>query len=100
MITRDGIGNSSDKTTVYVYTAVFFNLIFLKIFDIINYKVRKEITMDMWFDSDICWCADSIRCENTECFRHLSNKNDEERIFTCGSLMGTEYCPMHKESEE
>ena len=42
MITRDGIGNSSDKTTVYVYTAVFFNLIFLKNFDIINYKVRKE----------------------------------------------------------
>ena len=57
--------------------------------------------MDMWFDnSDICWCSDSVRCENTECFRHLTNKNDGERIFTCGSLMGTEYCPRHKEGED
>ncbi len=55
--------------------------------------------MDMWFGSDICWCSDSIRCENTECFRHLSNKNDEEKIFTCGSLMGTECCELTKESE-
>lgn len=56
--------------------------------------------MDMWFDnSDICWCSDSVRCENTECFRHLTNKNDGERIFTCGSLMGTEYCPMSEEGE-
>ena len=54
----------------------------------------------MWFESDICWCADSIRCENTECFRHLCNKSDEERIFTCSHLIGSEYCPMHKESEE
>lgn len=55
--------------------------------------------MDMWFNSDICWCSDSVRCENTECFRHLTNKNDGERIFTCGSLMGTKYCPRHKEGE-
>ena len=55
--------------------------------------------MDMWFGSDICWCADSIRCENKECFRHLTNKNDEEKIFTCGSLMGTECCELTKESE-
>ena len=79
----------------------FFNLKNFKIFDIINYKIRKEIYMDMWFDnSDICWCSDSVRCENTECFRHLTNKNDGERIFTCGSLMGTEYCPRHKEGED
>lgn len=52
----------------------------------------------MW-ESDICWCADSDRCMNTDCFRHLSNKNDEERIFTCGKLMGTEYCPLTKEGE-
>ena len=56
--------------------------------------------MDMWWQSDICWCSDSVRCENTECFRHLINKNDGERIFTCGSLMGTEYCPRHKEGED
>ena len=55
--------------------------------------------MQTWFDNDICWCADSNRCENTECFRHLTNKNDEERIFTCGNLMGSEYCPMNKEGE-
>lgn len=57
--------------------------------------------MDMWFDnSDICWCADSMRCEHTKCFRHLTNKNDDERIFTCGALMGTEYCELTKESED
>ena len=56
--------------------------------------------MDMWFgDSDICWCADSDKCTNTECFRHLTNKDDGERIFTCGALMGTEYCELTKESE-
>lgn len=57
--------------------------------------------MQMWFgDSDICWCADSIRCTNTECFRHLTNKDDNERIFTCSALMGTEYCELTKESED
>ena len=56
--------------------------------------------MDMWFDSDICWCADSIRCTKTDCFRHLTNKNDEENIFTMSYLMWTEYCPKIKESEE
>ena len=55
--------------------------------------------MDMWFDSDICWCADSDRCKNTECFRHWSHKPADERIFTCGKLMGTEYCELTKESE-
>ena len=56
--------------------------------------------MEMWFDSDICWCADSIRCTKTDCFRHLTNKNDEERIFTCGSLMGSEYCLLDKDKED
>lgn len=56
--------------------------------------------MDMWFgDSDICWCADSDKCKNTECFRHWSHKPADERIFTCGKLMGTEYCELTKESE-
>ena len=54
----------------------------------------------IFWDSDICWCADSDRCINIECFRHLCNKNDEERVFTCGVLMGTEYCPLIVESEE
>lgn len=56
--------------------------------------------MQMWFDSDICWCADSIRCNKTDCFRHLSNKDDGERIFTCGSLMGSEYCQLGKDGED
>ena len=77
-----------------------FNLKFFRIFDIINYKVRKENKfMQMWFESDIAWCSDSIRCTHTECFRHLTNKDDSERIFTCGALMGTEYCELAKESE-
>ena len=56
--------------------------------------------MQMWFgNSDICWCSDSMKCTNTKCFRHLTNKNDDERIFTCSALMGTEYCELTKESE-
>ena len=51
--------------------------------------------------SDICWCMDSTdKCLRTDCFRHMSNKNDEERIFSCSHLMGTEYCELTKESEE
>lgn len=50
----------------------------------------------MW-QSDICWCMDSERCLNTSCFRHLTHKSDEEKIFTCGKLMYTEYCPGHIE---
>ena len=56
--------------------------------------------MDMWFDSDICWCADSVKCNRFDCFRHLTNKDDEERIFTCSHLMGVEdVCPRSKEGE-
>lgn len=52
------------------------------------------------FENDICWCADSERCLRRDCFRHLNNKDDDEKIFTCGHLMGTEYCKMYKEGEE
>lgn len=55
--------------------------------------------MGITWNSDICWCMDSERCTNTECFRHMDNKSDSEKIFTCSSLMGTEYCPMNKEGE-
>ena len=57
----------------------------------------------MWlFDDDICWCGDSDRCTNTECFRHLSNRRKSEGIdiFTMALLMGTEVCPLTKESED
>ena len=54
----------------------------------------------MGFEYDICWCGDSYRCKNTECFRHFNNRPDDERIFTCACLMWTEACPMHNETEE
>ena len=47
------------------------------------------------FEYDYCWCADSDSCTNINCFRHLTNKPDTERIFTCSHLMGIEdYCPI------
>ena len=54
----------------------------------------------MGFEYDICWCGDSYRCKNTECFRHFDNKPDSEGIFTCSCLMWTEACPMYNETEE
>ena len=57
--------------------------------------------MYLKWESDICWCADSTdKCLNTDCFRHLCNKSDEERIFTCSHLIDSEYCPMSKEGED
>jgi len=64
------------------------------------YYCEMEGQMQTWFGSDITWCADSDKCTNTECFRHLTNKNDNERIFTCGALMGTEYCELTKENKD
>ena len=57
--------------------------------------------MQMWFnESDICWCADSDRCKNTECFRHWDNKPVDEYVFTCSRLMGTELCQLAQEGED
>lgn len=53
----------------------------------------------MFFDSDICWCGNSNICKQTDCFRHLSNKNGEEKIFTCANLMWTEICPYFGNAE-
>ena len=50
----------------------------------------------MFFEDDICWCADSNECDNTDCFRHMSNMKITG-IFTCSSLMNTEYCENNKE---
>lgn len=56
--------------------------------------------MQMWFnDSDICWCADSETCKRTDCFRHLNNKNNQERIFTMSHLRHTELCLLSEECE-
>ena len=63
--------------------------------------------MDMWLDEyeyDICWCADSDKCKNYECFRHMAHRpvrmDGCADIFTCGRLMGTEYCELTKEGED
>lgn len=53
----------------------------------------------MYFNDDICWCGNSENCTHTECFRHLENKPDEERIFTMSYLKWTEYCPVYNEKE-
>lgn len=51
------------------------------------------------FEYDICWCGNSENCIHTECFRHLENKPDEERIFTMSYLKWTELCPIYNEME-
>lgn len=68
---------------------------------IVDCHIQKGLLMQMWWDDDICWCADSERCTNYECFRHLDNMKDKEYpcIFTCSNLMGTEICPLSEESE-
>ena len=48
------------------------------------------------FEDDICWCFDSDRCDNTDCFRHMNNRKTAG-IFTGSALMGTEYCENNKE---
>ena len=53
----------------------------------------------MFFDSDICWCGNSDTCKQTDCFRHLSNKDTEEKIFTCANLMWTEICPYFNNAD-
>lgn len=65
--------------------------------------------MNWLFDDDICWCANSAfkdknRCDNTECFRHLSHRRRNPYtttdIFTQGTLKGTPSCPYYKEKAE
>ena len=59
---------------------------------------KKRWSDAMFFEDDICWCSDSDKCNNTNCFRHMSNRKTAG-IFTTGSLMGTEYCENYKESK-
>ena len=53
---------------------------------------------DMFFEDDICWCADSKKCDNTSCFRHTNNRRTTG-VFTSGHLMDTELCENNKESK-
>ena len=56
----------------------------------------------MYFDDDICFCADSDKCKMTKCFRHMSHHKRPTSgpdIFTCSHLMGTDVCPLTKEGE-
>ena len=54
-----------------------------------------------FFESDICWCANSHDCNRKDCFRHLSNKPKVEGrdIFTMSELRYTELCPLGAETE-
>ena len=52
------------------------------------------------FEYDICWCADSNKCTNKDCFRHLTNKPDTETIFTCSNLIYTELCPLEEKGDK
>ena len=54
----------------------------------------------MFFNDDICWCANSSTdcedyCDKTECFRHFHNRipQSEPDVFTTSYLKGTEICP-------
>ena len=51
----------------------------------------------MFFENDICWCANRNKCDNIDCFRHISNRKSAG-IFITGLLMGTEYCENNKEN--
>ena len=58
---------------------------------------KKKWSDTMFFDDDICWCADSEKCSNTDCFRHMSNRKEVAGIFTTSHLADTEYCVEYKE---
>ena len=47
--------------------------------------------------NDITWCADSCKCKNRDCYRHIANRIIEEgpNIYTAASFNGTEYCPSY-----
>lgn len=50
-----------------------------------------------WIDDDICWCMSE--CDNTECFRHVTNKHPETKIFTAAYLKDTDVCPLKEKGE-
>ena len=50
-----------------------------------------------WFHDDITWCGSE--CDNTECFRHLSNRRNKEGYFTMSYLKDTELCPLMNNDE-
>lgn len=59
---------------------------------------KKKWSDTMFFEDDICWCADSQECDNTSCFRHTNNRRTAG-VFTSGHLMDTELCENNKESK-
>ena len=73
-----------------------------------TYEDKIRYNLAMWrgdiamFDDDICWCADSDRCKNKNCFRHMSNRRhytEGPDIFTCAKLMGTDICPLDEDTK-
>ena len=61
--------------------------------------MRKD-NYDPWWSDDICWCADSDTCDQTNCFRHLTNKDDRTTYYSAASMKWTVYCPMEKKEKK
>lgn len=60
----------------------------------------------MFFNDDICWCANSSvdcndYCNKIECFRHFHNRIHQPApdIFTTAYLKDTEVCPYLGEKD-
>ena len=62
----------------------------------------------MFFDDDICWCANSTatepdkQCNAVCCFRHLKNRKPQPKpdIYTCAYFKDTEECFLAQEDAE
>lgn len=55
-----------------------------------------------WMLDDICWCADSERCDITKCFRHFNNRRPQPApdICTMALFQGTPDCPYYESEQE
>ena len=60
-----------------------------------------------FFVDDISWCYNSMedaenKCDNTHCFRHLSNRKSQPQpdIYTISAFKDTEVCPYYKENKD
>ena len=58
-----------------------------------------DIDIATWIYNDITWCGNSNECEDTKCFRHISNRIPESgpNIYSSALFKGTEDCPSYLE---
>ena len=60
------------------------------------------------FEDDICWCYNSCKpvedngCDETQCFRHISNRKSYPApdVYTVAMLKGTDLCPKERNDNE